>query len=252
MDRRDRTRYDDYDRDYSSGAGYSPNDEHYHSARNLTSEFEQHYRGSHPDHSRRHSSGQGSYPSQRSARHESNYGSGSSRGMGEGDYGSRQQSWGSHNSPRSSYDRHNSYSSSGDNFGSRYSDRDRYSSTGSSFASRHGDRDRYSDQNRSSGNRYSSNQNRYSESGRYGGQRDRGGDSTREGYGISDYGNMHESQVRSSRGIPDEGITDSFADDYGTGMDRNRTQGISSGNFSPYGQQGNNRRYESDRFGSRY
>ena len=44
MDRRDRERYD-YGADYSRDAGYSRNDEHYHSARNLTNEFEREYQG---------------------------------------------------------------------------------------------------------------------------------------------------------------------------------------------------------------
>ena len=42
MNRRERDNYD-YDRDYSSNPGYSRDDEHYHSARNLTNEFEQRY-----------------------------------------------------------------------------------------------------------------------------------------------------------------------------------------------------------------
>jgi hypothetical protein len=44
MDRRDRERYD-YGADYSRGEGYSRDDAHYHSARNLTNEFEREYQG---------------------------------------------------------------------------------------------------------------------------------------------------------------------------------------------------------------
>ena len=44
MDRRDRERYN-YGAEYGRGAGYSRDDEHYHSARNLTNEFEREYRG---------------------------------------------------------------------------------------------------------------------------------------------------------------------------------------------------------------
>lgn len=45
MDRRDRDRYDrnDYGHDYSGYRDYDRNDEHYHSARNLTDQFEQEY-----------------------------------------------------------------------------------------------------------------------------------------------------------------------------------------------------------------
>ncbi|MCP2045415.1 hypothetical protein [Pontibacter sp. HSC-36F09] len=226
MNRRDRDRYDhdNYDRNYSGSAGYDRNDEHYHSARNLTNEFEQEYRSHHRDRDDdRYNRNSGNI---RHSYHEGNMGDAYER-MREGsgttrrdsdynmNYGQRDRgNWGE------SRNRNQNWSDA-----DRYGSSDRYSQRSNEF-----DRDRdmrsrehYSNQDRS----------------RHMGQRGQmSQDRMREGYGISDYGRMGQSDIHSNRGVPNAGITSSFEDDYGPDLDSSRSNRISSGNYGGYGSQG--------------
>ncbi|WP_018478783.1 hypothetical protein [Pontibacter roseus] len=110
MNRQNRDRYD-YDADYNQGAGYSREDDHYHSARNLTNEFEQRYRGDHGRHDNDRSSSrpyqsyhegndiENTYPSRRrdedSFRDRSDY--------NRNDWGNDRNAYGSSNFDRSGY-----------------------------------------------------------------------------------------------------------------------------------------------------
>ncbi|WP_299707997.1 hypothetical protein [uncultured Pontibacter sp.] len=213
MDRRERDRYDrdNYNRDYSGGAGYGRGDEHYHSARNLTNEFEQEYQSHHPDMDRdrdrymrdRDRGGM------RQSYHEGDSGGAYEQRRREEDRDFRGRDYGFQQRDR---DRDRDFTDS-------YSSRNRYSQRSDDFGDR--DRDRYSDRDS------------------YGSRERRGGmshDRMREGYGISDYGRTGQSSVRSNRGIPNAGVSSSFSDDYGsTDFDRDRSYGISSGNYGAYG-----------------
>jgi hypothetical protein len=206
MNRRDRDRYDHdgYNRDYNDGAGYSRDDGHYHSARNLTNEFEQHYRSYHRDWENVRDSDR--FRPHRSYREEDGGGDYSHRRQGEDrdfrgrDYGFQQ------------HDR-------GRDFSDNYSSRNRYSQRNDGFGGhareRYGESDRYSNQAHQGG---------------------RGQDRMREGYGISDYGRMGQSSIHSNRGVPNAGITSNPTDDFGsTDFDRDRSYGISSGSYGGYG-----------------
>ncbi|PVY39692.1 hypothetical protein [Pontibacter virosus] len=223
MNRRDRDRFDhdNYDRDYSGGAGYNRNDEHYHSARNLTNEFEQEYRSHHPEmnEQRYNRGGMGhSY-------HEGNMGNAYER-MRDGRDSMRRDT--SSDTYYGARNRSNS-GSWGDNRNQNWSDEDHYGTAGRySQRSDDYDRDRYSSLDRSS----RMEQDRSSHMSQ---------DRMREGYGISDYGRMRQQDIHSNRGIPNAGITSSFEDDFGTDFDRDRSYGISSGNYGGYGAQGGGR-----------
>lgn len=239
MNRRDRDRYDrdNYDRDYSGGAGYDRTDEHYHSARNLTNEFEQEYRSHHPE----MLDDRYNRSNVRRSHHEGDMGNNYER-MREGSrnrdsgynmqYGGRDRSnWGD------SRNRNQDWSSS-----DRYSTSGRYSQRNSDF-----DRDRDMGQRNWSGSsdRFS-NQDRSSQMDMGRGSR-MNQDRLREGYGLSDYGRMRPTEnIHSSRGIPNAGITSSFEDDYGTDLDSSRSNRISSGNYGGYGSQGGNYRRDRD------
>ncbi|WP_147294255.1 hypothetical protein [Pontibacter diazotrophicus] len=141
MDRRDRNRYDrdDYGYDYSGYKDYDRNDEHYHSARNLTDTFEQDYqrhRGRRDDNGNRmdhtyHEGNMGDFYERRRG-----------EGRGYGDYPGIQ--WSDQGRSRNDVDNFN-----------RDRDRDRYSNNLDDFR---GDQDRYRgdrDRSRDYGNRRS-------------------------------------------------------------------------------------------------
>ncbi|MBX0334228.1 hypothetical protein K3G39_13375 [Pontibacter sp. HSC-14F20] len=229
MNRRDRDRYDydNYDRDYSEGAGYNRNDEHYHSARNLTNEFEQEYRSHHRDRDddrfNRNSS------NMRQSYHEGNRGDAYERrleGRGtagrnsgsEMHYGERNNNnWGENRNRSQNWSDADRYNTSG-----RYSQRSDDFDRGRDMRSQ----DRFSNQDRSS-RMEQGRANRLNQEGRM-----------REGYGISDYGRMRQSDIHSNRGVPNAGITSSLEDDYGVDFDRDRSSRISSGNYGGYSSQG--------------
>lgn len=233
MNRRDRDRYDhdNYDRDYSGSAGYDRNDEHYHSARNLTNEFEQEYRSHHPEmrderYNRsniRHSYHEGNmgdaYERMREGRGSTRRDSDYNMNYGERDRGNwgdsrnRNQNW----SDADRYGTSGRYSQRGDDYNR---DRDMRQRNWS------GSTDRFNTQERSS----QLDMDRSSRMNQ---------DRMREGYGISDYGRMRPTEnIHSSRGVPNAGITSSFEDDYGTDLDSSRSSRISSGNYGGYGSQG--------------
>lgn len=226
MNRRDRDRYDhdNYDRDYSGSAGYDRNDAHYHSARNLTNEFEQEYRSQHPD----MQEDRYSRHNVRNSYHEGSIGDAYER-MREGSGTTRRDS--DHDMNYSERNRGNWGDSR--NRSQNWSDTDRYGSAG-----RYSQRSNEFDRDRDMRNRdhYS-----YQDHSRRTGQGQRGQmsqDRMREGYGISDYGRMGQSDIHSNRGVPNTGITSSYEDDYGTDLDSSRSSRISSGNYGGYGSQG--------------
>lgn len=233
MNRQDRDRFerDNYDQDYSGNSGYNRNDDHYHSARNLTNQFEQEYRSHHHrgiDDDRygrdrrgdmRHSYHEGNmgdaYERMRDGRGGSRSDSNYNMNRSERDFGNRNQNW----SDADSFGRTERYNQGADDYDRGMSSRDRFRDQGRSDRMEQGRGSRMSQ------------------------------DSMREGYGISDYSQMRQSEIRSSRGIPNAGITSSFEDDYGTDFDRDRSYGISSGNFGGYGaQRGGYRRDRDDRY----
>ncbi|PRY10150.1 hypothetical protein CLV24_11567 [Pontibacter ummariensis] len=112
MDRQDRNHYDrnDYEADYSGYRGYDRNDEHYHSARNLTNQFEQDYQRE----TGRWDNDRGSYGI-RHTYHEGNMGNAYERLRGEREGGS-----GYSNYPRNDRGQNQPYA---DTYGR---DRDRY------------------------------------------------------------------------------------------------------------------------------
>lgn len=231
MNRRERDRYDhdNYDRDYSGNSGYDRNDEHYHSARNLTNDFEQHYRSQHPDrdedrysrnrsdmHQRFHENDMGNaYGRMRERRETDRYDSDYNMHHGNrdrGDFGSsrnRSQNW---------------------------SESDRYGSSGR--YSQRSDHDDYNRQDRDMRNRDRFSNQERSSSMEQGRDRRMSQDRMREGYGISDYGRTSQSNIRSNRGVPNAGLTNSFDDDYGVDLDSNRSNRISSGSYGGFGTQG--------------
>lgn len=211
MNRRERDRYDrgDYGSSgYSRDAGYSRDDEHYHSAQNLTNDFEQRYRehrGGWTD-----ENGRDQYRPNPSF-YESNRGDAQERhNRGERDYSGdsdyQQRDWDGNRNRNQDYSSH--YGSSSDRY-NRYQDDFRR------------EQDRYgSDRNRSQQRRDGMNEG-----------------SMRQGYGISDYDDMHRSSVPSNRGIPNPGISSSFEDDFGTDLGRSfgdRSYGLSSGSYGGY------------------
>ncbi|MDO6388723.1 hypothetical protein Q4E40_01205 [Pontibacter sp. BT731] len=227
MDRQDRDRHN-YERDYSEGAGYNRNDEHYHSARNLTNEFEQEYRSHHRNtEDDRYDQGR-NRGGMRQSYHKGNMGDAYER-MREGrgtehrdsdynmNYGDRDRgSWGESRNQNQNWSEANRYGASGRySQGSGNFDRDRDMRSRDQFGGQ--DRSHRMEQGRGSRMRQ---------------------DRMREGYGISDYGRMGQQDIHSSRGIPNAGITSSFEDDYGTDLDSSRSNRISSGNYGGYGSQG--------------
>ena len=222
MNRRDRDRYDrdNYDRDYSGGAGYDRTDEHYHSARNLTNEFEQEYRSHHPE----MRDDRYNRSNMRRSHHEGDMGNNYER-MREG---SRHRDSG-YNMRHDERDRSNWGDSR--NYSQDWSSSERYGTSGR-YSQRERDDDRDMRQRNWSGSSDRSHRMQQSD-------RRMSEDRLREGYGISDYGRMRPTEdIHSSRGIPNAGITSSFEDDYGTNLESGRRNRISSGNYGGYGSQG--------------
>ncbi|WP_299990767.1 hypothetical protein [uncultured Pontibacter sp.] len=240
MNRRDRDRYDydNYDRDYGSGAGYNRNDEHYHSARNLTNEFEQEYRSHHRGIDDDRYGRGSSRDDRRQSYHEGNMGDAyermrDRRGSDRSD-SSFQMNRGDRDMGNRTYE--NRYRSQGWSDSDSYGSSGRYSQRDNDYNRDMDSRDRF----RSQGSSDRMGQGRSTRMSQ---------DDLREGYGISDYSQMRQSEIRSSRGIPNAGITSSFEDDYGTDFDRDRNYGVSSGNFGGYGaQRGGYRRDRNDRY----
>ncbi|OKL38697.1 hypothetical protein [Pontibacter flavimaris] len=207
MDRRERDRYENnnYGPDYSGYEGYG-NDSHYHSARNLTDEFERHYRGD--DYGR--TSPTRSY-------HEGDMGDAYERRRRDddsfrGNSGYQRTDWSQNRSyPQSmsrDRDRFSNYqddyrSYEDRNSGSR--DNDRNLRQGYGISSYEGTSDRYNTLGSSRSRGGSGDDQSY-----YSGRGDR--------YSSARFGGgMGDSSIHSDRGIPNYN-TRSFSDNYGTGM----------------------------------